>query len=43
MGSNQFGDIIDLDDFIDLDPDPYSLDFVAPDPGTTNHDPHHCA
>ena len=32
---NQFGD------FIDLDPDPHSLNFVDPDPHTIDADPHH--
>ena len=36
MGWNQFGD------FIDLDPYPYSSNFVHPDPFTINADQHHC-
>ena len=33
---DQFGD------FIDLDPDPHSSNYVDPDPHTINVDPHHC-
>ena len=35
MGWNQFGD------FIDLDPDPHSSNFVDPNPQTIKPDPHH--
>ena len=30
-----------ISDFIDLDPDPYSSNFVFLDPDTINPDPHH--